>query len=76
MGDILPNDDMFRYKTKTNKSICTIRLGNITKKVLATIDSVLDMYFAYKSEEFTVEQIRILGRKGKLIAANFKFYGT
>ena len=72
MGDILPNDEKFRYKTRTNSSVSTIRIGNITKKVMSAIDSVLDMYFANKSEEFTVDQVRALEARGKLMEANIK----
>ena len=72
MGDILPNDEKFRYKTRTNSSVSTIRIGNITKKVTSAIDSVLDMYFANKSEEFTVDQVRALEARGKLMEANIK----
>ena len=72
MGDVLPNDERFRYKTKTNTSISQVRIGNITRKVLNAIDSVLDMYFAYKSDEFTVDQINILKMKGSIMEANIK----
>ena len=71
MGDILPNKDTFRYKTSKNDSrISSLRLGNITLKVLNAIDSVLDMFFAYKSEEFTNELILIIEGKGKIMEAN------
>ena len=71
MGDILPNDDKFRYRIsdKDNK-ISNVRLGNITRKVLNAIDSVLDMFFAYKSGEFTEGLIQILELRGAKMEAN------
>jgi len=60
MGDILPNDERFRYKTKSSSSISQVLIGKIARKVLNVIDSVLDLYFASKSDEFTVHQINIL----------------
>ena len=51
MGDILPNDDKFRYRiSEKDNTISNIRLGNITLKVLNAIDSVLDMFLHIKEE--------------------------
>ena len=73
MGDILPNDDKFRYRiSEKDNSISNIRLGNITLKVLNAIDSVLDMFFAYKGGEFTEGLIRNLEIKGKIMEANIE----
>ena len=72
MGDILPNDEKFRYKTRTNHDIVHIKLGNITKKVLKTIDSVMDVYFGYNADEFTYDQIETLRIKGHFMEANIK----
>jgi len=36
------------------------------------MDIVLDMYFANKSDEFTVDQINILKLKGSMMEANIK----
>jgi len=72
MGDILKNEERLRYKTKTNSSISQVCIGNITRKVLNAIESVLDMFFSYKSDEFTVDQINILKMKGSIKGANIK----
>jgi len=70
MGDILPIDERFRYMTKKNSSISQVHIGNITRKNLNAIESVLDMYFAYKYDEFTVDQIKNLTIKSSIMEAN------
>ena len=76
MGDILPNQQSFRFnrrvRIKNNEEIHPVELGNVTKKVQNAILSVLDMFFACKSNEYTNEQIQLLDNMGTIMEAHIK----
>jgi len=52
MGDILPNQQSFRFnrrvRIKNNEEIHPVELGNVTKKVQNAILSVLDIFLLVK----------------------------
>ena len=75
MGDILPNQNAFRFNKRVVGSKLQkepVELGNVSKKVQNAIMSVLDMYFACKCNEFTENQIQLLDNMGTRMIAHTK----
>ncbi len=68
MGDILPNQESFIFNKRRIGSQCKpVELGNVTKKVHKAILALLDMYFACKCDEFTLEQTYEIDRLGMIM---------
>ena len=73
MGDIIPNQESFIFnKRKVGEQYKPVELSNVTKKVHTTILAVLDMYFACKCDEFTLQQTYEIDRLGMIMEAHLE----
>ena len=72
MGDVLPNQQSFKFNKSRKVNREPVELGNVTKKVQNAILSILDMYFACKCDEFTDSQIDSLDNMGTIMEAHIK----